>query len=86
MPLVVPGINSKDTSSSTDHTTTNPVIPSQEQVKSGAFDKKTKGGTAKALPEHHSANPGPVIPQDTSVFEDKPTREELHAKAKELNN
>lgn len=80
MPLVVPGINSKDTS---DKTATNPVIPNEEQVKSGVYDKKDS--TAKALPEHFSAQPGPVIPEDPSVLGKKENREELLARAKELN-
>lgn len=83
MPLVVPGINSKDSSS--DKTTTNPVIPSEEQIKAGVFDKDAKGYDAKALPEHFTAAPGPVIPEDTSVLGKKASREELHARAQELN-
>ncbi|KAI5851331.1 hypothetical protein DFP73DRAFT_150691 [Morchella snyderi] len=83
MPLIVPGINSKDGDSASNNMSTNPVIPNEEQIKAGVFDKK--GGSAKACAEHHNATPGPVIPDDTSVFEDKPSREEQHAKAKELN-
>jgi hypothetical protein len=78
MPLVVPGINSKDSSS--DNTTSNVVIPTQEQVDAGVFDKNPK-----ALPEHFTAAPGPVIPDDTSVLGKKASREELLARAKELN-
>jgi len=81
MPLVVPGINSKDTSA-LDANTVNPVIPSEETVKAGVFDKEKKD---KPEAEHFQATPGPVIPQDTSVLGEKAGREELHARAQELN-
>lgn len=84
MPLVVPGINSKDSSSS-NKMTTNPVIPTEQQIKTGIFDRQGDNDASDALPEHHTAAPGPVIPDDTSVFEKKASREELHARAKELN-
>lgn len=84
MPLVVPGINSKEGDASSNNTT-NPVIPNEEQIKAGVFDKKPKDNSAKAMAEHHTAAPGPVIPEDKSVFENKPSREEQHIRAAELN-
>lgn len=84
MPLIVPGINSKDSSSS-NKMTTSPVIPSEEQIKAGVFDKKKDNDPSNALPEHYTAAPGPVIPSDTSVLGEKADRQELHARAKELN-
>lgn len=84
MPLVVPGLNSKDSSSS-NKMTTNPVIPSEEQIKAGVFDKQRNNDPSNALPEHHTAAPGPVIPEDTSVLGKKADREELRARAEELN-
>lgn len=84
MPLIVPGINSKDSSSS-NRMTTNPVIPSEEQIKAGVYDRERNNDPSNALPEHHTAAPGPVIPSDTSVLGKKADREELHARAKELN-
>lgn len=65
--------------------TTNPIIPSEEQVKTGVFDKQGGNDPSNALPEHHTAAPGPVIPDDTSVLGEKANREVLHARAKELN-
>ena len=59
-----------------------PGLMSEPSKKSN--DHKSSGET-KASAEHHSANPGPVIPQDTSVFENAPSREELKARAAELN-
>lgn len=41
---------------------------------------------AKATAQDHNANPGPAIPQDTSVFENPASREEMKARAEELNN
>ncbi|CAZ86659.1 unnamed protein product [Tuber melanosporum] len=86
MPLVVPGINSKDTSA-LDANTVNPVIPSEETIKAGVFDTKRKDeeGERKPEAEHFQATPGPVIPQDTSALGEKAGREELHARAQELN-
>ena len=79
--------------------TTFPVLPTEEQIKAGVFDKKRDGNsgtpdaqeykiqpiTTEARPEHFQAAPGPVIPQDTSVFENKPSREEILARTAELN-
>ncbi|KAF8428252.1 hypothetical protein EV426DRAFT_334662 [Tirmania nivea] len=76
-----------------------PVLPTEEQIKAGIFDKKRdeSSGTpdaqgykiqpiaTEARLEHFQAAPGPVVPQDTSVFEDKPSREEILAKTAELN-
>jgi hypothetical protein len=89
MPLVVPFVSkdpsSKDASDSSTSTTstTNPVIPSEETLKSGVFDKGDKNAQAKV--EHFQAMPGPVVPSDTSVFTNKPSREEQQARANELN-
>jgi len=86
MPLVVPGVNSKDTSA-LDANTVNPVIPSEETIKAGVFDDKGKKGEEGDKPEaeHFQSMPGPVIPQDASVLGEKANREELHARAQELN-
>jgi len=85
MPLVVPGVNSKDTSA-LDANTVNPVIPSEETIKTGVFDKEKKDKEGdKPEAEHFQSMPGPVIPQDTSVLGEKANREELHARAQELN-
>ncbi|PWW78474.1 hypothetical protein C7212DRAFT_351235 [Tuber magnatum] len=85
MPLVVPGINSKDTSA-LDANTVNPVIPSEETIKAGVFDQERKDKEGdKPEAEHFQATPGPVIPQDTSALEEKASRGELHARAQELN-
>lgn len=76
-----------------------PVLPTEEQIKAGVFDKKrdessgtpdaqeyrTQPITTEALPEHFQAAPGPVIPQDTSILENKLSREEILAKTAELN-
>ncbi|KAF8449946.1 hypothetical protein BGX38DRAFT_1185527 [Terfezia claveryi] len=73
-----------------------PVLPTEEQIKAGVFDRKNSCTpdaqeykiqpiTTEARPEHFQAAPGPVIPQDTSVFENKPSREEILAKTAELN-
>ncbi|RPB01757.1 hypothetical protein L873DRAFT_1803005 [Choiromyces venosus 120613-1] len=96
MPLVVPGINSKDTSAlsaDADNTITNPVIPSEETIKAGVFDKKEgeykqEGGAGekrKPEAEYFTAMPGPVIPEDKAALGEKVPREELHARAEELN-
>jgi len=79
MPLVVPGINSQDSK----NTTTAPVIPDEQTVKSGVFDKPPQEKLAKA--QDFTAMPGPVVPEDMKVFENKPSKEEMLEKAKELN-
>jgi len=87
MPLVVPGVNSKDTSA-LDANIANPVIPSEETIKTGVFDteKKDKDKEGdKPEAEHFQSMPGPVIPQDASVLGEKASREELHARSQELN-
>lgn len=75
-----------------------PVLPTEEQIKAGVFDKKgdensgtpdTQGYKTQPITgarvEHFQAAPGPVIPQDTSIFENKPSKEEILAKTAELN-
>jgi len=86
MPLVVPGINSKDTSA-LNANTVNPVIPSEETIKTGVFDKegRDKDDDDKPEAEQFQATPGPVVPEDTSALGEKVSREELHARAQELN-
>ena len=72
-----------------DKSSTNfPVLPSKESIEAGVFDKKgTDSDSAKtqARPEHFQAAPGPAIPNDTSVFTKKASKEELQARAAELN-
>jgi hypothetical protein len=63
---------------------TNPVIPSDETVKSGVFDKPEKSAEKKA--NIFNATPGPAIPKDTSVFEKPASHEELKARTAELND
>jgi len=84
MPLVVPGVNSKDTSS-LDANIANPVIPSEETIKTGVFDTEKKDEGDKPEAQHFQSMPGPVIPQDASALGEKANREELHARAQELN-
>jgi hypothetical protein len=69
MPLIVPGI-----------------MQEPEKKHGGASDdKKKEGEHEKAQAAHFAAAPGPVIPEDTKVFEQKPSREELEARARSLN-
>ncbi|KAL7271529.1 hypothetical protein RUND412_005699 [Rhizina undulata] len=81
MPLVVPGLMSSN--KSTEANTAAPVIPSEEMIASGVFDKPGKKMLPK--PEHFEANPGPVIPEDPHSLEHPLSREEQHVKAEELN-
>lgn len=60
------------------------VVPGLMSEPKKSQDNKNSGD-AKASAEHHSANPGPVIPKDTSVLENPASREELKARAAELN-
>lgn len=70
-----------------------PLIPDSETAKKMVFtrdmakDNKDddKQEQPKARAEHHQAQPGPVIPQDTSVFENKPSDEELERRKAEVN-
>lgn len=63
----------------------NIVLPSKETVQAGVFDKKGDQSKAQARVEHYQANPGPVIPGDTSVFEKVPSKDEMMARTEELN-
>ena len=64
-----------------------PVLPSKDTIQTGVFDKKptSDSGNNSARAEHYQATPGPVIPQDMSVFEQKLSKEELLARTEELN-
>ncbi|KAF8473978.1 hypothetical protein BDZ91DRAFT_344368 [Kalaharituber pfeilii] len=66
-----------------------PVIPSKETAEAGVFDRGSSSGDqmqpTRARPEHFQAPPGPVLPQDMSVFESKPSKEEIKAKTEALN-
>ena len=48
-------------------------------------DRKPPFGGAKAQAQDFQATPGPVIPQDTSALEKPASKEELRARAEELN-
>ncbi|KAI9887925.1 MAG: hypothetical protein M1823_000314 [Watsoniomyces obsoletus] len=41
--------------------------------------------STQAKAEHFQSQPGPVLPQDVSAFEQPASKEELRAKAEELN-
>jgi len=63
-----------------------PVLPSKDTIQAGVFDKKsTDSGDTTARVEHFQAAPGPAVPQDLSVFEQKLSKEEIRAKTAELN-
>ena len=61
-----------------------PVLPSKDQINAGVFDKKDDKSTG-ARAEHFQAAPGPAIPKDLSVFENKLSPEEIKARTAELN-
>ncbi len=63
--------------------TTQPYIPSEEALKSGAFDKIPKDEVRLAEEKHHRAAPGPAMPKE-GVPAPK-SRDELHAQAEALN-
>jgi hypothetical protein len=69
MPLVVPGIMQEP----------------EKKHGSASDDKKKEGEQVKPQAADFAAAPGPVLPQDTKVFEQKPTKEELEERAKALN-
>ena len=48
-------------------------------------DRKPPSGGVKAQAQDFQATPGPVIPQDTSALEQPASKEELRARAEELN-
>lgn len=63
-----------------------PVLPSKDTIQAGVFDKSTSdSGNTAARVEHFQAAPGPVVPQDMSVFEQKLSKEEILARTAELN-
>ena len=67
-----------------------PVLPSKDTIQTGVFDKKPTSDSgnsscATARAEHFQAAPGPVIPEDLSVFEQKPSAEEILARTAGLN-
>jgi len=72
MPLVVPGIMQQ---------------PSKHEVTDEKQKAAATGGKdEKAQAQHHQANPGPVVPQDTKPFETEAgTREEREQRVKALN-
>ena len=65
------------------------VVPgiTQQPDKKPSGDNRPAGDdqAAQQFQKATSANPGPVVPPDVSVFENKPSREEQEARAKELN-
>lgn len=69
MPLIVPGITQQPTKKGND--------------RNNNEDNKPQGD--KSTVHAFQSAPGPVVPQDTSVFETKPSREEQEARVKELN-
>ncbi|KAF8472601.1 hypothetical protein BDZ91DRAFT_715405 [Kalaharituber pfeilii] len=69
-----------------------PVVPSKETIEAGVFDRGSSSSGSgdrtqhsKARPEHFQAAPGPVLPRNMSVFEGKPSKEEIKAKTEALN-
>jgi len=63
-----------------------PGITQQPEKKSGDNNKSADyNQAAQQFQQAASANPGPAVPPDASVFENKPSREEQEARAKELN-
>jgi len=60
------------------------VTPASKKAEKNNDDKKIEE-TLKDSAQAHQAQPGPVIPKDQSVFENKASREELDARKAELN-
>lgn len=48
-------------------------------------EQKNSDNENKPKAQHFQAQPGPAIPEDKSVFECAPSKEEQHARAKDLN-
>lgn len=81
-----------------DKNTNFPSLPSKDQIKEGILGKKEDEGhdspskeyrilptDTEARPDPFKVAPGPVIPQDMSVFENKLSKEEIKARTEELN-
>jgi len=60
------------------------VVPGISPASKNAEAKKSENQTKPTI-QQQTANPGPVIPENTSVFENKPSREQQEIRKQELN-
>jgi len=61
------------------------IVPGISPASKKHEEEKKREEDEKPQPHHFQARPGPVVPEDKSVFESKPSREEQEAKMRALN-